>query len=75
MNKCSVFKTTLTYSKMNINVLNPDMSGPVVIDDVEWSSVTNFLYASLVDCNNPHVLEKFRTRDKRGDGVGHAENR
>ena len=61
MNKCSVFKTTLTYSKMNINVLNPDMSGPVVIDDVEWSSVTNFLYASLVDCNNPHVLEKFRT--------------
>ena len=47
--------------QMSINILNPDMSGPVEIDDVEWKNVTNYMYASLVNCSSPHVLEKFRT--------------
>jgi hypothetical protein len=46
---------------VDIDALNPDTSGTVTIDNVEWSNITNFLYSVLVDCSDPLVLSKFST--------------
>ena len=41
--------------------LNPDTSGAITIENVEWSNITNFLYSVLVDCSDDLVLSKFST--------------
>jgi len=51
----------MTNNEEEIDALNPDSSGAVTIDDVEWSNITNFLYSVLVDCSDPLVLSKFCT--------------
>ena len=50
-------------STVKVHPLNPDFSGPVTIDQMEWSNATNYMYASLVDCTDPNISEKFRTMD------------
>ena len=51
----------MTNNEDAITALNPDSSGAVTIDNVEWSNITNFLYSVLVECSDPLVLSKFCT--------------
>jgi len=46
---------------MNSNDFSPDNSGQILLDNVTWDNVTNYIYASIVDCSSPTIVNKFTT--------------